>query len=112
MNPLDNKTSTFTFTVASAAHFFARRFEESVRWGRRAMAITPDANIARWITAAALGHLGRIEEARIEIDEILALHPRLRLNARATRASATNGCMISISMGCEKPDCRKTSYFF
>ena len=50
MNPLDNKTATVTFTVATTAHFFARRFEESVRWGRRAMAITPDANIARWIT--------------------------------------------------------------
>ena len=36
MNPLDNKTATFTFTVATVAHFFARRFEESVRWARRA----------------------------------------------------------------------------
>ena len=107
MNPLDNKTATFTFTVATVAHFFARRFEESVRWGRRTMAITPNANIARWITAAALGHLGRIDEARIEIDEhSRAASPELHLNARATRASATNGCMISISMGCGKPDCR------
>jgi adenylate cyclase len=28
MNPLDNKTATVTFTVATTAHFFARRFEE------------------------------------------------------------------------------------
>ena len=70
MNPHDNKTATATFTVATTAHFFARRFEESVRWGRRTMAITPDANIARWIAAAALGHLGRLDEARVEIDKI------------------------------------------
>lgn len=75
-----------TFTVATTAHFFARRFEESVRWGRRTTAITPDANIARWITAAALGHLGRLHEARVEIDKILALHPIATL-ARACRAS-------------------------
>ena len=86
MNPLDNKTATVTFTVATTAHFFARRFEESVRWGRRTMAITPDANIARWITAAALGHLGRLDEARVEIDKILALQPIATL-ARARRAS-------------------------
>jgi adenylate cyclase len=86
MNPLDNKTATVTFTVATTAHFFARRFEESVRWGKRTMAITPDANIARWITAAALGHLGRLDEARVEIDKILALHPIATL-ARARRAS-------------------------
>ena len=86
MNPVDNKTATVTFTVATTAHFFARRFEESVRWGRRTMAITPDANIARWIAAAALGHLGRLDEARVEIDKILALHPIATL-ARARRAS-------------------------
>jgi hypothetical protein len=72
-----------TFTVATTAHFFARRFEESVRWRRRTMAITLDANIARWITAAALGHLGRLHKARVEIDKILALHPIATL-ARAS----------------------------
>ena len=54
---------------------------EGAQW-----AITPDANIARWITAAALGHLGRLHEARVEIDKILALHPIATL-ARARRAS-------------------------
>jgi TolB-like protein/Tfp pilus assembly protein PilF len=86
MNPLDNKTATVTFTVATTAHFFARRFEESVRLGRRTMAITPDANIARWIAAAALGHLGRLDEAQVEINKILAQHPVATL-ARARRAS-------------------------
>jgi adenylate cyclase len=95
MNPLDNKTSTFTFTVGSAAHLFARRFEESVRWGRRAMAITPDANIARWTTAAALGHLGRMEEARVEIDRILALNPRATLE-RARHTSLRHEWMYDL----------------
>ena len=98
MNPLDNKMATVTFTVATTAHFFARRFEESVRWGRRTMAITPDANIARWLTTAALGHLGRLEEARAEIDKILALHPRATL-ARARNASFRHEWMYELYLG-------------
>ncbi len=98
MNPLDNKTATVTFTVATSAHFFARRFEESIRWGRRTMAITPDANIARWITTAALGHLGRLDEARAELDKILALHPRATL-ARARDASFRHEWMYELYLG-------------
>ena len=103
MNPLDNKMATATFTVATTAHFFARRFEESVRWGRRTMAITPDANIARWITAAALGHLGRLDEAqsRDRQDSCAASHryartrtPRkltLRLDVRSVSRRPAQG---------------------
>ena len=59
------------------------------------MAITPDANIARWITTAALGHLGRRDEARAEIDKILALHPQATL-ARARNASFRHEWMYEL----------------
>jgi adenylate cyclase len=95
MNPFDNKTATFTFTVATVAHFFARRFEESVRWARRTMAITSNANIPCWIAGAALGHLGRIDEARIEIEKILVLHPQATL-ARARNASFRHEWMYDL----------------
>jgi TolB-like protein len=95
MNPLDNKTSTFTFTVGAVAHLFARRFEESLDWGRRASAITPQAMIPHWCAAAALGHLGRLDEARAEIDRILALHPIATL-ARARRASFRHDWMYEL----------------
>jgi adenylate cyclase len=75
MNPLDSTASTFTFTGVAAAHFFARRFEECVHWGRRALAITPHANVARRHVAAALALLGRIDEARAEIAELIEHHP-------------------------------------
>jgi len=86
MNPIDNKTSTFTFTVGTVAHFFARRFEESLRSARRALVIAPQAMIPRLCAAAALGHLGRIDEARAEIAELLNLHPRASL-ARSRQSS-------------------------
>ena len=95
MNPLDNKTATFNFTVATVAHFFARRFEESIRWGRRTMAISSNAIIPRWMGAAALGHLGRIDEARVEIGELLARHPQATL-ARARNASFRHEWMYDL----------------
>jgi adenylate cyclase len=94
MNPLDNITSTFTFTVAAVAHFFARRFEDSLYWGRRAMAITP-VRIPLWCAAAALGHLGRPDEARAQIDRILALYPTATL-ARARIASFRHDWMYDL----------------
>jgi TolB-like protein/DNA-binding SARP family transcriptional activator/Tfp pilus assembly protein PilF len=95
MNPLDSITSTFTFTVGAVAHLFARRFEESLHWGRRAMAITPQARIPLWCAAAALGHLGRLDEARTAIDAILALYPCATL-ARARFASFRHGWMYDL----------------
>jgi TolB-like protein/DNA-binding SARP family transcriptional activator/protein involved in temperature-dependent protein secretion len=95
MNPLDNITSTFTFTVGAVAHLFARRFEESLHWGRRAVAITPQARIPLWCAAAALGHLGRHDEARAAIDAILALYPGATL-ARARIASFRHDWMYDL----------------
>ena len=64
----------------------------------RTMAITPDANVARWITTAALGHLGRLDAARAEIDEILALHPRAT-RAGARDASFRHAWMYELYLG-------------
>lgn len=70
LNPRHPRSSTFTLTGICAAHFLARRFEQSVQWGQRAVAVAPGANIARRTVAAALAHLGRIDEARAEIVEL------------------------------------------
>jgi TolB-like protein len=73
MNPQDPKA--FTFTGITVAHFFARRFEACIDWGRRATDESPSINIARRHVAAALAHLGRIDEARAEIAEVLRRQP-------------------------------------
>src|SRR6185503_16488959 len=65
------------------------------RWGRRTMAISSNAIIPRWIGAAALGHLGRIDEARVEIGELLARHPQATL-ARARNASFRHEWMYDL----------------
>ena len=76
MNPLDSKrAATATFTILSAALYFARRFEECIRAGRRALAFTPKTNIARKYVAISLAQLGRTGEAQAEIAELLKHQP-------------------------------------
>jgi adenylate cyclase len=82
MNPRDVRSSTFTFTGISGAHLFARRFDDAIYWGKRSLAVTPAANVARRQVAVALAHLGRLDEARAEIAELLKHQP----NASLTRS--------------------------
>jgi adenylate cyclase len=81
MNPLDSKkAATSTFSVLSAALYLARRFEESIQAGRRALAFTPTTNTARKFVAISLAQLGRIDEARAEIAELLKYQPDASLS--------------------------------
>ncbi|MCW5659186.1 MAG: winged helix-turn-helix domain-containing protein [Burkholderiaceae bacterium] len=76
MNPLDSKkAATSTYTVLSFALHMALRYEESIRAGRRALALAPQSNIARKYVAMSLAQLGRTEEARAEIAELLKYQP-------------------------------------
>jgi TolB-like protein len=76
MNPLDTKkAATTTFAVLSAALYLARRFEESIRAGRRALAFAPLNNTARKYVAISLAQLGRLDEARTEIAELIKNQP-------------------------------------
>jgi adenylate cyclase len=76
MNPLDSKkAATSTYAVLSCALYMARRYEESIRAGRRALAFAPQTNIARKFVATSLAQLGRTDEARVEIAELLKFQP-------------------------------------
>jgi TolB-like protein len=80
MNPLDSKkAATATYTTLSFALYMARRYEESVRAGRRALAFAPQSNIARKYVATSLAQLGRTDEARAEIAELLKHQPGVSL---------------------------------
>jgi len=76
MNPLDTKkAATATYSTLSFALYLARRYEESVRPGRRALVFAPQSNIARKYVATSLAQLGRTDEARAEIAELLKHQP-------------------------------------
>jgi Flp pilus assembly protein TadD len=76
MNPLDSKkAATSTYSVLSAALYLARRYEESIRAGTRALTFTPTTNTARKFVAISLAQLGRTDEARAEIAELIKHQP-------------------------------------
>jgi TolB-like protein/DNA-binding SARP family transcriptional activator len=76
MNPLDSKkAATSTYSVLSFALYMERRYEESIRAGRRALVFAPQSNIARKYVATSLAQLGRTDEARAEIAELLKHQP-------------------------------------
>jgi adenylate cyclase len=76
MNPLDSKkAATATFSILSSALYLARRYEESIRAGKRALAFAPQSNIARKYVAISLAQLGRTDEARVEIAALLKHQP-------------------------------------
>src|SRR5262245_61081394 len=76
MNPLDSKkAATVTYTTLSFALYMARRYEESVRAGRRALVFAPQSNNARKYVATSLAQLGRTDEAQAEIAELLEHQP-------------------------------------
>ena len=68
------------------AHFLAGRFEDAVKWGQRAVAEEPGRASPRRFVAAALAHLGRIEEARAQIPRVLRSQPTSSL-ARSSQVS-------------------------
>jgi adenylate cyclase len=84
LSPVDPK-SYFPMLGLAAAHFFAGHFEETVSLTGRILAEVPTHNVARRYRAAALGHLGRIDEARVLIADLLAAQPNSNLrSARST----------------------------
>ena len=71
---------------ATMGHLFAGRFDEALKWGRRAIAEGPERGSPRRFVAAALAHLGRSSEARDEVAEIMRLQPTSSL-ARSRQIS-------------------------
>ncbi|WP_457093968.1 adenylate/guanylate cyclase domain-containing protein [Microvirga sp. P5_D2] len=74
LNPVDPK-GYFPMLGLAAAHLFAGHFEETVNLAGRILVEVPTHNVARRYLAAALAHLGRIEEAKVVVAELLKAQP-------------------------------------
>jgi len=85
LNPIAPRKGQ-VFQGLAVAHFFLREFEEAVAWGHRALAQSPTSNSIRRFLAAGLAHLGRIDEARTLIADVLASQP----NSNLTRSRKTS----------------------
>jgi adenylate cyclase len=85
LSPVDPK-GYFPMLGLAVAHFFADQFEESAAITGRILADVPTHNVARRYRASALGHLGRLDEAREVIATLLKAQPTS--NLRNSRSSA------------------------
>ncbi|WP_104825406.1 adenylate/guanylate cyclase domain-containing protein [Rhizobium sp. NXC24] len=83
LSPVDPR-SYFPLLGLACAHFFAGHFEETVNITGRILAEVPTHNVARRYRAAALGHLGRLEEAGAVIADILKAQPASNLRSSRT----------------------------
>jgi adenylate cyclase len=72
----------YTFFCASniaLAHLAARRFEEAIEWADRALHDQPRHVPPMRVKVVALAHLGQLDEARAELDRLLAIDPKLTI---------------------------------
>jgi len=78
LSPFDPYSFFYASNIA-AAHFAARRFEQTIEWADRALHDQPRLVPAMRIKVAALAHLGRLDAARAELSRVLAIDPKLTI---------------------------------
>ena len=71
------------FHALAMAHFAARRYDEAVDWGQRALQRKPDFAFAHRTLAASYAQLGQLDEARVALQEAVRLAPEFTLSAGA-----------------------------
>jgi adenylate cyclase len=71
----------------SIAYFFAGRYETAVALFRECILLMPDTDWSRGYLASALGHLGRIEEARQVWAELMTINPKYAMAERLNRTA-------------------------
>jgi adenylate cyclase len=68
-----------TLTAIASVHFFSKRFEETLEWTSRVLEQRPSWVAALRYRAAALAHLGRIDEAKEVIEKSKLVQPHGRI---------------------------------
>ena len=80
LSPVDPR-GYFPLLGIATSHFFARRFDETIRITQRILSEVPEHNIARRYLAAALAHSGMQDQAREAVYALLARQPEYSLAA-------------------------------
>jgi TolB-like protein/class 3 adenylate cyclase/Flp pilus assembly protein TadD len=78
LSPFDPYSFFYAVNIA-IAHLAARRFEQAIEWADRALHERPRLVGAMRLKAVALAHLGRLDEARVELGRALAIDPKLTI---------------------------------
>ena len=69
----------FYVGIIAVAHLAARRFEQAIEWADRGLYEQPRMVPAMRVKVAAYAHLGHLDEARAELNRLLAIDPQLTI---------------------------------
>ena len=69
------------------AYFYGGRYETAAALFRERILLMPDTDASRGYLAAALGHLGKLEEARRVWAELMAINPKYSMVERLNRTA-------------------------
>jgi tetratricopeptide (TPR) repeat protein len=89
---------TFAFVwahIASGAKLALGADEEAVAWCRRSIESNGNFPLSHFHLAAALAHLGRLDEARAEVQAGLALDPKFTLGRYRAGAASNNPTFLA-----------------
>ncbi|HEX9639876.1 MAG TPA: FlgO family outer membrane protein [Candidatus Krumholzibacteria bacterium] len=89
IGPLDPERWSL-YTAIALAHFVAERYQETVAWAERATNLRPDVPFPHGTLASALGHLGRLPEARRALEVMVKLAPTASMKGMETLIASTN----------------------
>ena len=78
MSPHDPLTAFF-YSGTCVAHYFARRYDEAIEWGRKAIRERPGFTAAQRILCASLAQAGRMEETRAAMARLREIQPNISL---------------------------------
>jgi adenylate cyclase len=70
----------FSFSSLAVVHFNANRYEDAVEWARRSIRGNPRFPYSRAVLAASYAHLGRLDDARREVEGLLRVQPGFSLS--------------------------------
>jgi TolB-like protein/Flp pilus assembly protein TadD len=76
LSPRDPELFHFHVGIGTG-HFIAERYEEAVTWANKVIAERPETPAGHRLLAASLAQLGRIEEARRVLEDVLSMTPGL-----------------------------------
>jgi adenylate cyclase len=76
---LNPKPSSFYFYNLATFYRNIKNYEEALVWAEKAVKQEPQNVVARWVLCSIYSLLGRMEEARIEANEVMKLYPKFSL---------------------------------
>jgi Flp pilus assembly protein TadD len=101
MSPRDPLNGFFSAGI-SAAHYFAARYSEAVKWGRQALELRPGLLGGYRILCACLAQAGDVEEARTVLSQLQQLHPSVSIAWIERNVPYTSGPMSKFLEGLRK----------